>query len=282
MKINEINKETLETLVRELLNLNGAKEIFEKYDIEVINFSTEKAAFEKLIKEFDKKVKESKAVKEYKQAVAFLNLQINTNREALKTAEGFVKNMIESMLQTFESSKNTTKDIQSATLRTELVGLENIVLNDKDKEVVKELLSKVEITKEDDFVEQIENLIKKAKERYSEDVKAETKKTDKEVIKKDNEKLHKEVVKELDNLEKKKEKEEEVEKELNNLKLEEEEKKKEEKKIDTQDLNQDNSNENKDSDNENNVLNELNNIDLSDLDGVNIFENESEEYNPFQ
>ena len=196
MKINELKGKDLTGLLTELFALSGAKEIFARHNIEMVTRETELNGLENLLKGITKLFNESKAAQEYKQAVMFLDTQINTNKSMLATAEGFMKTMIEGMIHSFESTKLTAVMSQSELFRKELYCLLENILNEDDVKTVQGYMDTMSLDKIDDFMKQVETVKANIENRYS--GKAETVETKVEV--KAEEKTAK-TVKEKDSLE---------------------------------------------------------------------------------
>ena len=183
MKINELKGKQLEALLNELFGLKGAKEVFAKHNIEMKTKETELNGLENLLKGITKLFNENKAAQEYKQAVMFLDTQINTNKSMLATAEGFMKTMIEGMIHSFESTKLTAVMSQSELFRKELYCLLDNIIDEEDIKTVQGYMDTMSLDKIDDFMKQIETVKTNIKNRYSgKDVVVEEK-TKEEVVK---------------------------------------------------------------------------------------------------
>lgn len=203
MKINELKGKQLETLLNELFTLKGAKEVFAKHNIEMKTKETELNGLENLLKGITKLLNESKAAQEYKQAVMFLDTQINTNKSMLATAEGFMKTMIEGMVHSFESTKATAVISQSELFRKELYCLLDNIIDEKDVKTIQEYMDTMSLDKADDFMKQVETVKANIENRYSEEeVVKEEKPAKKSEKKKEETKVSEENQKNIDDIEK--------------------------------------------------------------------------------
>lgn len=169
MRINEMKLDNnLMSLLTELFSMKGAKEIFAKHNIEMVTEQIEKEGLANFIKQAKELFGTSKTVKEYNQAVQFLDLQINTNKSALAQAEGFMKTMIEGMITGFETTKNVAIQNFSPMFREELKGLLHNIVNENDKEKIKEMIDKYDITKLDEMLELVKSIELSINSRYCE------------------------------------------------------------------------------------------------------------------
>ena len=169
MRINEMKLDNnLMSLLTELFSMKGAKVIFAKHNIEMVTEQVEEEGLANFIKQAKKLFGTSKTVKEYNQAVQFLDLQINTNKSALAQAEGFMKTMIEGMITGFETTKNVAIQNFSPMFREELKGLLHNIVNENDKEKIKEMIDKYDITKLDEMLELVKSIELSINSRYCE------------------------------------------------------------------------------------------------------------------
>ena len=169
MRINEMKLDNnLMSLLTELFSMKGAKEIFAKHNVEMVTEQIEKEGLANFIKQAKELFGTSKTVKEYNQSVQFLDLQINTNKSALEKAEGFMKTMIEGMIQGFENTKNLAVQNFSPMFREELKGLLHNIVNENDKENIKKMIDEYDITKLDEMLELVKSIELAINSRYSE------------------------------------------------------------------------------------------------------------------
>ena len=169
MRINEMKLDNnLMSLLTELFSMKGAKEIFAKHNIEMVTEQIEKEGLANFIKQAKELFGTSKTVKEYNQAVQFLDLQINTNKSALAQAEGFMKTMIEGMITGFETTKNVAIQNFSPMFREELKALLHNIVNENDKEKIKKMIDKYDITKLDEMLELVKSIESSINSRYCE------------------------------------------------------------------------------------------------------------------
>lgn len=169
MRINEMKLDkNLMSLLTELFSMKGAKEIFAKHNIEMVTEQIEKEGLANFIKQAKELFGTSKTVKEYNQAVQCLDLQSNTNKSALAQAEGFMKTMIEGMITGFETTKNVAIQNFSPMFREELKGLLHNIVNENDKEKIKEMIDKYDITKLDEMLELVKSIELSINSRYCE------------------------------------------------------------------------------------------------------------------
>lgn len=166
MRINELNKQQLSSLLNELYGLAGAKEVFKKFNVEMINEETEKQGLNKLLNGIKDLLKTSKVVKEYLQATQFLDMQIKTNEEMLKTAEGFMKTMVEGMLNSFKASKQLATETQSKAFIEEAKPLLDNILNEEDKKKAEEYLCNLKLGMEKENLELLSSLELSINSRY--------------------------------------------------------------------------------------------------------------------
>ena len=171
MRINELNKQQLSSLLNELYGLSGAKEVFKKFNVEMINEETEKQGLNKLLNGIKDLLKTSKVVKEYLQATQFLDMQIKTNEEMLKTAEGFMKTMVEGMLNSFKASKQLATETQSKVFIEEAKPLLDNILNGEDKKKAEEYLDNLKLGNEEGSLELLSSLELSINSRYADKVK---------------------------------------------------------------------------------------------------------------
>lgn len=209
MRFNELNKEQVKNLLEELFSLKGAKEVFEKHGVEMITKDIEIKELFNFIEDVKALYDNSKTVKEYKQATMFLNTQIKTNEELLKTSEGFMKTMLEGMISGFKATKETATKSQESIFRKEIEELLERIINDDDRNKVKKLIEELSIEDENIFINKVKLIEKDIENRYSEDT------STKEVIEEKPKKIDKkEEVKTIENQkEKKAKKQVEVQKE---------------------------------------------------------------------
>lgn len=209
MRFNELNKEQVKNLLEELFSLKGAKEVFEKHGVEMITKDIEIKELFNFIEDVKALYDNSKTVKEYKQATMFLNTQIKTNEELLKTSEGFMKTMLEGMISGFKATKETATKSQEPIFRKEIEELLERIINDDDRNKVKKLIEELSIEDENIFINKVKLIEKDIENRYSEDT------STKEVIEEKSKKIDKkEEVKTIENpKEKKAKKQVEVQKE---------------------------------------------------------------------
>lgn len=169
MRINEMKLDNnLMSLLTELFSIKGAKEIFAKHNVEMVTEQIEKEGLTNFIKQAKELFGTSKTVKEYNQSVQFLDLQINTNKSALEKAEGFMKTMIEGMISGFENTKNLAIQNFSPMFREELKGLLHNIVNENDKENIKEMIDEYDITKLDEMLGAIKSIENSINSRYCE------------------------------------------------------------------------------------------------------------------
>lgn len=169
MRINEMKLDNnLMSLLTELFSIKGAKEIFAKHNVEMVTEQIEKEGLTNFIKQAKELFGTSKTVKEYNQSVQFLDLQINTNKSALEKAEGFMKTMIEGMISGFENTKNLAIQNFSPMFREELKGLLHNIVNENDKENIKEMIDEYDITKLDEMLGAIKSIEISINSRYCE------------------------------------------------------------------------------------------------------------------
>lgn len=201
MRVNEMKLDNnLMSLLTELFSMKGAKEIFKKHNIEIVTEQIEKEGLTNFIKQAKELFKTSDIVKEYNQAVQFLDLQINTNKSSLSQAEGFMKTMIEGMIKSFETTKKLAIQNFSPTFREELKGLLHNIVNEEDKKQIEKYIEQYDITELDEMLKNINSIILSIESRYSE-----------------NERKVSENISDIENANEDKEKAKKIEVEQNNL-----------------------------------------------------------------
>lgn len=201
MRVNEMKLDNnLMSLLTELFSMKGAKEIFKKHNIEIVTEQIEKEGLTNFIKQAKELFKTSDIVKEYNQAVQFLDLQINTNKSSLSQAEGFMKTMIEGMIKSFETTKKLAIQNFSPTFREELKGLLHNIVNEEDKKQIEKYIEQYDITELDEMLKNINSIILSIESRYSE-----------------NERKVSENISDIENANEDKEKTKKIEVEQNNL-----------------------------------------------------------------
>lgn len=169
MRVNEMKLDNnLMSLLTELFSMKGAKEIFKKHNIEIVTEQIEKEGLTNFIKQAKELFKTSDIVKEYNQAVQFLDLQINTNKSSLSQAEGFMKTMIDGMIKSFETTKKLAIQNFSPTFREELKGLLHNIVNEEDKKQIEKYIEQYDITELDEMLKNINSIILSIESRYSE------------------------------------------------------------------------------------------------------------------
>lgn len=214
MRFNELNKGQIKNLLEELFSLKGAKEVFEKHNVEMITKDIEIKELFNFIEDVKALYDNSETIKEYKQAIMFLNTQIKTNEELLKTSEGFMKTMLQGMIAGFKTTKETAVKSQTPIFRKEVEELLERIINDEDRNKIKGLLEKISIDNETDFVKGVKAIEKDIENRYyneqdnSEEKVVEVKEEKKETVKKEVEEKPKKVKEEHKKEDKVEEKEE--------------------------------------------------------------------------
>ena len=210
MKINELKEKDLAALLNELFGLRGAKEIFAKHNVDMVTKETELQGIDNFVIGVRELIKNSKIMEDYKQAITFLNTQIQTNNAMLVKSEGFMKTMIEGMIAGFESTKATAIESQSVLLRQELEKLLDNILNEDDKKVVMYNIGEMTIDKIDNFVVAINCIKDRIINRYNDNNEEDSvkekdeqpKETIKEKPKKKKEKVSDEDQKNIDDIQK--------------------------------------------------------------------------------
>lgn len=100
LKLRNELPENIYNLLNGLYAVPGAKDIFKKYGVEVLNKEVEIEMIQKVKTELELFLNESKDIKEFNQIKQYVEMQISSNTAMLATAEGFMKNMIEMNITT--------------------------------------------------------------------------------------------------------------------------------------------------------------------------------------
>lgn len=177
--------ENVFNLLNEVYTLAGAKELFKKHDVEVLNKEIEIEMIKKVATEAETFLKDSKEMKEFGQVKQYVDMQINSNETMLKTAEGFMRTMIEMNIQTAKGQLDMAIKQFTGPFVEKLKGLINtFVVNEdnkakflKEAETINLLNATAEITKV------VEESVKEIETRYA-GQKVEAPKEEKKVEKK--------------------------------------------------------------------------------------------------
>lgn len=157
--------ENVFNLLNEVYTLAGAKELFKKHNVEVLNKEIEIEMIKKVATETETFLKESKDMKEFGQVKQFVDMQINSNEAMLKTAEGFMKSMVEMNIQTAKAQlEMAVKQFTTPFVDKLKEVIETFVVNEdnktkflKEAETINLLNATVEIAKiVEDGVKEIE------------------------------------------------------------------------------------------------------------------------------
>lgn len=169
MRVNELKLDNnILGLLTELFSIKGAKEIFEKYNIEMVTEKIEKEGLANFIKQAKNLFEKSKTVEEYKQATSFLDAQINSNKTILNNADGFMKTMIESMITSFETTKQVSVNHFTPLFQKELKELLHNIVNEEDKKTVEKYIEQYDITKLSEMLELVKSIELTINSRYHE------------------------------------------------------------------------------------------------------------------
>lgn len=169
MRVNELKLDNnILGLLTELFSIKGAKEIFEKYNIEMVTEKIEKEGLANFIKQAKNLFEKSKTVEEYKQATSFLDAQINSNKTMLNNADGFMKTMIESMITSFETTKQVSVNHFTPLFQKELKELLHNIVNEEDKKTVEKYIEQYDITKLSEMLELVKSIELTINSRYNE------------------------------------------------------------------------------------------------------------------
>lgn len=140
---NNIPKEIFDAL-NDLYSLTGAKEIFEKHNIELMTAELEISLLEKVISDI-KEVYAANA-KTYKQVEQYTDMQIKNNTSLLETSEGFMKNIIEMNITTAKNQLEMA--IKSFTPDILVLAKEKLitVANEDDRKILETTIDGSDIT----------------------------------------------------------------------------------------------------------------------------------------
>lgn len=215
MRIKDMNLSQLNNVLNELYKLQGAKEVFKKFNIELINKETELQGITDLVNSISKFFKENKETKEFLQVFNFMNQEIEMKKKMIESAEGMMKQLLNMQITSSEQSLNMIEKQTKDNILPELLKLvkENII-NEEDLLKVETLIKDNNLNNlslENTYSEiklEIENRYSKSEENNEYDTKEE-----KEVIVKENNNNKEENIKNVEE-EKSNIKEEKLNKEL--------------------------------------------------------------------
>lgn len=188
MRIKDMNLSQLNNVLNELYKLQGAKEVFKKFNIELINKETELQGITDLVNSISKFFKENKETKEFLQVFNFMNQEIEMKKKMIESAEGMMKQLLNMQITSSEQSLNMIEKQTKDNILPELLKLvkENII-NEEDLSKVETLIKNNNLNNlslENTYSEiklEIENRYSKSEENNEYDTKEE-----KEVIVKEN------------------------------------------------------------------------------------------------
>lgn len=175
LKLRNELPENIYNLLNGLYAVPGAKDIFKKYGVEVLNKEVEIEMIQKVKAELELFLSESKDVKEFNQVKQYVDMQISSNTSMLNSAEGFMKNMIEMNITTANNqlamaiSQFNTPVMEKAielvkTLIISDVNKEDFLKGLSDKEVnITNVIEKIESLSKENIIE-IENRYIEVKE----------------------------------------------------------------------------------------------------------------------
>lgn len=133
MRIKDMNLSQLNNVLNELYKLQGAKEVFKKFNIELINKETELQGITDLVNSISKFFKENKETKEFLQVFNFMNQEIEMKKKMIESAEGMMKQLLNMQITSSEQSLNMIEKQTKDNIFPELLKLvkENII-NEED------------------------------------------------------------------------------------------------------------------------------------------------------
>ncbi|MGL5022392.1 MAG: hypothetical protein ACRC5S_03740 [Cetobacterium sp.] len=165
LKLKNELPENIYNLLNGLYAVPGAKDIFKKYGVEILNKEVEIEMIQKVKAELELFLSESKDVKEFNQVKQYVDMQISSNTSMLNSAEGFMKNMIEMNITTANNqlamaiSQFNTPVMEKAielvkTLIISNVNKEDFLKGLSDKEVnLTNVIEKIEALSKENIIE---------------------------------------------------------------------------------------------------------------------------------
>lgn len=181
MKITDLKLDkNLMSMLGELFTMNGAKEIFKKYNFEMLTRETEVQGLQTFVSKLMDLASNSEAGKEYKEVNAYLEMELQSKTTMLGKATGIMKQFLE---MDIESAKNKIKMVDTTNSKKVLDEINknlDLILNDDDRKEVEGILSKFTLTDVKASTVAISQLKENIIKRYSEE-KEETKQVQQEI-----------------------------------------------------------------------------------------------------